>query len=214
MANFINAYEFWTTYKKFNCKKTLDNSIALNQWEAFYDNIYPPRINLDITYFGTFDNILDIDISLTEIDKIIGKIKKDKYFYKYMPQNWKCLLQTLFNNVLITEVTQTSWSEAILILFHKKGNKNNPSNYRGIALTNTILNIFTHILHERLNTWANKYKILPESQGGFRPRRSCLENIYILQSTIHLKLRLDIGHVFAIFIDFKRAFDSVSHSIL
>ena len=111
-------------------------------------------------------------------------------------------MQTLFNNVLNTEMTSSSWAEAILVLFHKKGHKNDPANYRGIALTNTISKIFTHILHERLLNWTKKYNILPEIQGGFRPERSCLENMYILQSAIHFRLRIDKGHVYAIFIDF------------
>ena len=223
LANIKNSSEFWTAFKKFNSRKLHENPITLDRWETFYDNIYPPRLNLDITFFGTFDNILDVDISLTEIDKVIKKIKKGKApgcdeinadFYKNLPNNWKILLQTLFNNILLTEMTPSSWSEAILVLFHKKGSKNEPGNYRGIALTNTISKIFTHILHERLFAWANKVNVLPESQGGFRPKRSCLENIYILQSVIHLKLRLDKGHAYAIFIDFKRAFDSISHYIL
>ena len=223
LANVSNSKEFWAAFKNFSYKKPLVNPIPLNQWKIFYDNIYPPRVNLDITYFGTFDNILDSEISLCEIDKVIRKIKKGKApgrdginadFYKNMPFDWKYILLILFNNILSTEMMPSSWAEAIMVLFHKKGNNNQPSNYKGIALTNTISKIFTHILNERLSSWVVKSNILPESQGGFRPGRGCLDNIFILQSAIHFKLRLDKGHVYAIFIDFKRAFDSVSHSIL
>lgn len=52
-------------------------------------------------------------------------------------------------------------------------------------------------------------KILPEIQAGFRALRCCMDNIYALTAAIQLHLRLKGRKVYGLFVDFKRAFDSV-----
>lgn len=51
--------------------------------------------------------------------------------------------------------------------FFKKGNKEDLLNYRGIALVNNLTKIFTHILKNQLESWAETNDALPESQLGF-----------------------------------------------
>lgn len=112
------------------------------------------------------------------------------------------------------ETTPKAWSGAILTLLHKKGDKLDPANYRGIALMNHIGKIFTNILRARLEEWAERTNIIPESQAGFRKGRGCLDNLFTLQSTIQLRISNASNPVFVLFIDFRRAFDSVNHSLL
>lgn len=96
----------------------------------------------------------------------------------------------------------------------QKGSPLDPENYRGIALVNCLLKVFTQIILSRLTEWTESEAVLPESQSGFRPRRGCIDNVFVLTSLIHINLRLKRRKVFAAFIDFKRAFDSVDHGIL
>jgi hypothetical protein len=60
---------------------------------------------------------------------------------------------------------------------------------------------------------AAKYKVLPEEQGDFRAKRGCDEQIFNLQAATHIGTRRK-GKVYALFIDFKRAFPSVPHDKL
>ena len=41
LANIKNSSEFWTTFEKFNTRKSFDNPIALNPWENLYDDTLP-----------------------------------------------------------------------------------------------------------------------------------------------------------------------------
>jgi len=48
-------------------------------------------------------------------------------------------------------------TEGPILPLHKKGDINEPNNYRGIILLRTFGKLFTHIINERLNLWADKY---------------------------------------------------------
>ena len=56
-------------------------------------------------------------------------------------------------------------------------------------------------------------KFLPETQAGFRPKRSTSDNIYVLAKLIDFVIKTDEKMVVT-FIDFVAAFDTVSHFFL
>jgi hypothetical protein len=88
-----------------------------------------------------------------------------------------------------------------------------PVNYRPISLLNIAMKLFVHILNARLATWASKNKKLPAEQAGFRAKRGCDEQIFNLNAAIQIGTRSK-KKVYALFIDFKRAFPSVLHNRL
>ena len=51
--------------------------------------------------------------------------------------------------------------------------------------------------------------ILAEEQAGFRPRRSTVEQVFALKMLIQHRIEKKDGKVFALFIDYKKAFDRV-----
>src|SRR6185503_19214546 len=66
----------------------------------------------------------------------------------------------------------------------------------------------------RFKKWADEKNIIPEAQGGFRQARSCDDQIFVLNSAIQLNLQREMGKVFALFVDFERAFPSIPHDKL
>ena len=90
----------------------------------------------------------------------------------------------------------------------------NPENYRGISLINSISKIFTGILTSRLQKLAEDKRVIDESQAGFRKTYSTIDNIFSLQAIIQKYICRPKGRFYCIFIDFKRAFDSIPHSKL
>ena len=119
-------------------------------------------------------------------------------------------LNKIWDEVVIPE----SWPRVLVNMLFKKGDKSNPSNYRPIALINSMVKIFTQIINSRLNKWCEKNSMLPEYQSGFRNGRGTLDNIFTLNSILQIKLQKPKGKVFAMFIDFKRTFPSVKHNLL
>ena len=53
--------------------------------------------------------------------------------------------------------------------------------------------------------------ILAEEQAGFRPGRSTVEQVFGLRMLIQHRIEKKDGKVFAVFIDYKKAFDRVWH---
>lgn len=58
--------------------------------------------------------------------------------------------------VWIKEVMPEEWDTRIKCLIYKKGNEVDSNNYRGITLLNTLYNILTSIISERIKQFAYK----------------------------------------------------------
>lgn len=214
---------FWCTVRGLRRKTRQPCPIDITALETFYANIFPPRELTSEKFLDAAHPYLDAEISIYEVKKILKNLKNDKSpgpdgianpFYRYLPENFVKRLTVLFNKVFDQGCIPQSWCNSDVILLYKKGDLNDPLNYRGIALTNTISKIFTTLISSRLKMWAEQCDILPEAQSGFREGRACEDNIFILQAKISVELSKTKGKLYAAFIDFRRAFDSVVHSIL
>ena len=97
---------------------------------------------------------------------------------------------------------------------YKKGDPEKTKNYRGISLLPTAYKIYTEILRRRLEEEIERKRILPEEQAGFRKKtRDTTDNIYVLSHIIQ-KAIVKGKRVYAIFIDLKAGFDTVSRDKL
>lgn len=223
IANVNNMRDFWLTVKEVGKRYAGQMIISRESWELFYSNVYPPRIPCELDMLDARHPMLDAKISLSELEAVIESAKRNKApgpdlisneFWKALPHAGRALLLDLFNNVFDSGRVPESWPCAALSMIHKKGPKDDPANYRGIALTNSILKLFTKILARRIERWMESIGILPESQAGFRLGRCCEDQIFTLLTAIQMHLRFSESTVYAIFIDFQRAFDSVPHGLL
>ncbi|KAH0821572.1 hypothetical protein GEV33_001219 [Tenebrio molitor] len=82
-------------------------------------------------------------------------------------------------------------------------------NYRGITLLNTGYKLYASVLSERMKREIEEKGVLPDSQAGFRKGRGTVDNVYILDHLARNELRKKGGRMYALFIDFKAAFDKV-----
>ena len=99
------------------------------------------------------------------------------------------------------------WKESIIVPIHKKGDKTDCNNYRGISLLPTTYKILSNILLSRLTPYAKE--IIGDHQCGFRRNRSTIDHIFCIRK----KLRKN-GSTMKLFIDFKKAYDSVRREVL
>lgn len=166
---------------------------------------------------------LDSSFSLAELDQILAKSPPGKApgidgvgyeFYCGMDYESRLLLLDCFNHILEKEQVPKDWCKLKMFLLHKKGDQANVENYRGITLLNSVAKLFTAMIAGRLTRWADSENIMPECQSGFRPGRSCIDNLFVLLTVVNLHLRVPGTWLFVAFVDFKQAFDSVDHNVL
>ena len=75
-------------------------------------------------------------------------------------------------------------NESIITLIHKKGNKHDPYNYRGISLTSNLGKSFNRVIYNRLLKFANENDLIFENQIGFKEQACTSDHIFTLTSTI------------------------------
>ena len=119
----------------------------------------------------------------------------------------------LFNKILESGQFPKEWGLGVICPIHKKGSEEDPNNYRGITLLNTIAKIFTSIINNRILNWVEDNNILNETQFGFRKGRRTSDGHFILLSLIE-NFRHTKNPLFSCFVDFSKAFDSISHDLL
>ena len=123
-------------------------------------------------------------------------------------------LTHLFNVICNSGSFPSSWSQSLIIPLHKSGSLHEPGNYRGISLINSLTKVFIGLLTEQLTKWVEENNIIHEEQSGFRQNYSVIDNTFALQSLAQKYLSKRKGRFYCLFIDFKKAFDSIDHNRL
>lgn len=118
-------------------------------------------------------------------------------------------LTHLFNRILETFETPTQWSESDIILIYKKGDPCDIANYRPISLLPSIYKLFSSLINQRISITLEAEQ--PMEQAGFRKSFSTIDHIHTLELLIE-KYQEKQRALYIAFIDYKKAFDTVSHS--
>jgi len=103
------------------------------------------------------------------------------------------------------------WKESIIVPIYKKGDKTDCSNYRGISLLPPTYKILSKILLSRLIPYAEE--IIGDHKCGLRRNRSTTDHIFSIRQILEKKWEY-IEAVHQLFIDFKKAYDSVRKEVL
>ena len=134
---------------------------------------------------------------------------------KSLPKSWINYLRMIFNKILNTGEYPYQWVTSVIQPIYKSGNRNLPNKYRGISLISCIRKLFTRIINDRLKKWAENSKVLCKEQFGFQKGKRTTDALFILttliQNQISSKKQL---YCCLKFVDFNKAFDSVSHDLL
>ena len=107
------------------------------------------------------------------------------------------------------EVPQEMRDAKIITLYKNKGDRSDCNNYRGISLLSIVGKVFARVVLARLQILANR--IYPESQCGFRAKRSTVDMIFSVRQ-LQEKCREQQMPLYIAFIDLTKAFDLVSRT--
>ncbi|ERL96232.1 hypothetical protein D910_01513, partial [Dendroctonus ponderosae] len=123
------------------------------------------------------------------------------------------IIAAVLNCAKRLKYTPKAWTTSLTILIHKKGSREDVTNWRPISLSNTIAKIHTSVLAERLGAWATRNSRLGESQKGFLQMDGCAEHNFVLQSII-ADARRNRRQCCVAWLDLANAFGSIPHETI
>ena len=106
-----------------------------------------------------------------------------------------------------------SWSQAAISAVFKKGDPQQHTNYRGIAVGNTLGKVFSMVLDRRLSRWAELHGHRAMGQAGFRKGMRTTDQLFILRHMLS-RFQGTQRKLFMCFVDFQKAYDSVRRDLL
>ncbi|CDH61238.1 reverse transcriptase [Lichtheimia corymbifera JMRC:FSU:9682] len=101
------------------------------------------------------------------------------------------------------------WKMSRTILLSKKGDPNDPGNWRPIALQNSTSKIYSAIIDRMLRRTLTDR--IPYNQKGFMPTPGCIEHDFYIHAAIRKARRRNLS-LYVCSYDLRDAFGSVSHT--
>jgi len=115
-------------------------------------------------------------------------------------------LTNLFSMVWQNKEVPTEWRNGIIVPLPKKGDLSDCNNWQGITLLSVPGKVFASVVLSRLRRSVETY--LRQEQAGFRPGKSCNDQIFALRQIIEKVTAWQIP-VMINLIDFRKAFDCI-----
>ena len=127
------------------------------------------------------------------------------------------VISVFLANILLKGIDSAYFPDAYkiakVVAFRKEGDKENPTNYRPISLFTVFSKIFEKLIYKRMLVFINKNNTIIPEQFGFREKFSCIHAI--LRVTEFMRKTIETKNMaLALFIDLRKALDTVNHCIL
>ena len=122
-------------------------------------------------------------------------------------------LAVLFNKSLREGKLPSEWKLAEITAIFKKGNRMSSNNYRPVSLTCILCKVMESFIRDVVQHHMEHFNLYCKCQHGFRKGKSCTTQL--LEVMDDFSKYIDNGQAFdVIYLDFKKAFDSVPHERL
>ena len=105
------------------------------------------------------------------------------------------------------------WNHRSITPIFKSGDKSQVTNYRPISLLCIVSKVLEHLIYKRVSKFLTDNNILSHQQFGFRQHHSTTQQLLIFLTKV-LNALNNYPKCDVIYLDFKKAFDSVPHQEL
>ena len=158
-------------------------------------------------------NEIMIQIGKLDNKKSPGIDKIQNKFLKYVGDIICPFLAEIFINHITLGKFPQELKTAKIVPIHKNGSHSLTTNYRPISILSSFSKIFEKCIYKRLYKYLTSKNILSHDQFGFQQGHSTtLAVIDIYNKILHSIEQKK--YTCAVFLDLKKAFDTVNHSIL
>jgi hypothetical protein len=172
-----------------------DSHNILNSWKMYFFQLLNVHNVSDVRQIEVHTaELLVPGPSRLEAEIAIAKLKKykspgsDQIPAELIQTGGEMLLSAihkLINSIWNKEELPDQWKAAIIVSVHKKGDKTDCNNYRGISLLSTSYKILSNILLSRLSPYVDE--IIGDHQCGFRRNRSTTDQIFCIRQILEKK---------------------------
>lgn len=183
-------------------KNLLGKKPTLPENESLPREQISPPLNIPISPF-TLKELTNV-LSQTKSCKAFGPDNIPPIIWK--DSNFHGFLLQLCNLALDENICTNHWLKSSIIPVPKKGDLTLATNYRGISLLPIAAKIYNKLLLNRIRPHVDP--ILRKNQNGFRSGRSTLTQILALRRILEEARNFNLEAIL-VFVDFKKAFDSV-----
>lgn len=164
--------------------------------------------DLVVTEEGIFSALLHLDAK-----KSAGPDDIPNAFLVRYAEWCSRFLFVIFRDSILRGEVPEDWKKAKVVPVPKTGDKFDIKNYRPISLLCTASKVMEHFLFKHISSFLEQNNFFSPNQHGFR--RGFSTATQLIHTTNDLFKSLDEGgQIAAVFIDFEKAFDRVSHSHL
>ena len=105
------------------------------------------------------------------------------------------------------------WKGATITVLHRKKDRTECGNYRGISLVVHAGKILLEIIVRRPSEYRERVGVLPDEQSRFRPNRSTTDMMFALHRLQELARKKQIP-LYVCFIDLTKVYDFVDRTLL
>lgn len=211
------------------CRDKAGNTLCekeqiINRWAEYFEDL----LNVDTQLDATEEEIPENNATqpevqpptLEEVQRAIQAQKNNKApggdgigaeLLKKGGEKLAMQIHQLVVRIWEEETIPEEWNTGIICPLHKKGDKRDCNNYRGITLLSVAYKVLSSIIRNRLEPYVEAR--IGSYQTGFRPGRSTRDQMFNIRQMMEKlwEYGYDLHHLF---IDFKQAYDSVGRQAL
>ena len=207
MANAMNS--FFCSIGENISRSFQDDPNTLSQYRRYMKN----KVTESFFLQPIIERNVEKQISKLKINKSSGPDNISNKIIKACSTCFLTPLTMIYNSAFISGMYPTSWKQAKVIAMYKKGSHSDPNNYRPISLLSSFGKILERLIYDQMMSFIKKHSILFVYQYGFRQKHST--TLALVDIIDKIKNNLDENKFgIGIFLDVKKAFDTVNHEIL